>query len=194
MKDLLELEKEMTRVRGQIEQIKGEHRWLLDRVDFATITLTLKREGGPVEFAPTARIRPGIHASSLTLLDPDGRKRTRAGAGVTIYFQRFFTLDLDVFKSEGSDSRVVIGSAGGALYSSFLGGGRRRFLNPYLGFRAGFGYLSSEKCGLIAGELGLEIFKHKYLQVEATARSVAFFRDDTTDVALQAQLGFAVPF
>jgi hypothetical protein len=194
MKELLEIEKEMTRVRGQLEQIRGEQRWLLDRVAFATITLTLKREGGPVEFAPNARIRPGVHVASLMLLDPDGRTRSRVGGGVTIYFRRLFTVDLDVFPSKDGDSRAVIGSAGAALYSSFLGGGRRRFGNPYLGFRAGYGYLSGEQAGLVAGELGIELVKHKYLQIEAAARAVAFFRDDTTDVALQTQLGFEVPF
>ena len=194
MKELLELEREMTRVRGQIEQIRGEQRWLLDRVDFATITLTLKREGGPVEFAPHARIRPGVHLASLTLLDPGGRTRSRVGGGVTIYFKRIFTVDLDVFPSQDGDTRAVIGSAGAALYSSFLGGGRRRFGNPYLGIRGGYGYLSGEQAGLVAGELGIELVKHKYLQIEAAARAVAFFRDDTTDVALQGQLGFEVPF
>lgn len=194
MKELIEIEKEMTRVRGQIEQIKGEQRWLLDRVEFATITLTLKREGGPVEFAPHARIRPGVHLAMLSLLDPEGRPRTRAGGGVTIYFRRYLTIDLDVFPAKAGDSRAVIGSAGGALYSSFLGSGRRRFGNPYLGFRVGYGYLSGEQCGLISGEVGLELVKHKYFQLEAIARSVAFFRDDRTDVALQGQLGFEVPF
>jgi hypothetical protein len=198
MKELLELEKEMTRVRGQIERIKGEQRWLLDRVAYSTITLTLKREGGPIEFAPHARIRPGVHLATLSLLDPDAdamnRPRSRVGGGVSIYVRRFFTLDLDVFPAKGGDSRAVIGTIGGALYSSFLGGGRRRFGNPYLGLRGGYGYLSGEQCGVLGGELGIELFKHKYLQVEVAARAVAFLRDDHTDVALHTQLGFAVPF
>ncbi|HEU0035638.1 MAG TPA: DUF4349 domain-containing protein [Kofleriaceae bacterium] len=194
MKELLELEKEMTRVRGDIERIKGEQRWLMDRVELATISLTLTREGGPVEFAPHARIHPGAHLATLSLLDPGDRPRTRVGGGVTVHIQRFLTFDLDVFPRKQGDSRVVIGTVGTALYSSFLGAGRREFLNPYLGFRAGYGYLSGEQAGLVGGELGLELYKQRYVQIEIAGRALAFFRDDSTDVALHVQLGLEVPF
>jgi hypothetical protein len=194
MGELIELEKEMTRVRGLIEQLRGEQRWLLDRVAFATVTLTLTREGGPVEFAPHARIHPGAHVTTLTLLDPDGRPRSRLGAGITLHIKRYLTFDLDVFPARGGDTRTVTGTVGSALYSSFLGSGRRRFLNPYLGFRAGLGYLSDEGAGILGGELGLELFKHRYLQIEAVGRTVVFFRDARPDVAFVSQLGFAVPF
>jgi len=193
MKELIEIETEMTRVRGEIEKIKGEHRWLLDRVAFATITLTLSREGGPVEFAPHARIHPGPHLSTLTLLDPEGRPRTRVGGGGTIHIQRYLTFDLDVFPAKGGDTRAVVGTLGSALYSSFLGAGRREFLNPYLGFRLGIGHLSDDTCGVLGAELGLELYKQKYLQVGVAVRALAFLRDQT-DVAFQGQLGFEVPF
>lgn len=194
MKDLLELEKEMTRVRGEIERIKGEQRFLVDRVQFATITLTLTREGGPVEFAPHARIHPGARIAMLTLLDPEGRDRSRPGFGLTIHVERYLTFDLDAFpQRDGGESRAVIATIGTALYSSFLGNGRRRFLNPYVGLRGGFGYLSGENAFAAVGELGLELFKHKYLLVEAAARGTAFLKENT-DVALHTFLGFAVPF
>jgi hypothetical protein len=194
MKQLIEIENEMTRVRGQIERIKGEQRWLLDRVAFATITLTLSREGGPVEFAPHARIHPGPHLSTLTLLDPDGRPKSRVGGGVTIHIQRYLTFDFDAFPRRGGDSRAVVGTIGSALYSSFLGGGRRQWLNPYLGFRVGVGYLSEQKAPVVGGELGLEIYKHKYIQVGVAVRAIAFFRDDANDAALHGQMGFEIPF
>lgn len=195
MKDLLELEKEMTRVRGEIERIKGEQRFLVDRVQFATISLTLEREGGPVEFAPHARIHPGLRVAMLSLLDPEGRERTRPGGGVTIHVARYMTLDLDIFpKRDGGESRAVIATVGSALYSSFLGNGHRRFGNPYVGYRLGYGYLSDHSAFAVAGELGIELFKHEYLLVEAAARATAFLRSDNSDVALHAFVGFAVPF
>lgn len=193
MKELIEIENEMTRVRGQIERIKGEQRWLLDRVAFATITLTLTREGGPVEFAPHARIHPGIHLATLTLIDPGDRPRSRVGGGGTIHIKRWLTFDLDVFPRRDGDSRAVVGTFGGALYSSFLGGGRRSFLNPYLGYRFGVGYLSGESSAVIGAEVGLELYKHKYVQLEASLRALAFLREDT-DAALHGQLGLAIPF
>ena len=164
MKELIEIENEMTRVRGEIERLKGEQRFLLDRVAFTTITLTLTREGGPVEFAPHARIHPGAHVSTLSLLDPGGRPRSRVGGGVTIHLQRYLTFDLDAFPARGTDTRAVTATIGSALYSGLLGGGQRRYLNPYLGARAGYGYLSGERCGLFGGEIGLEA-----LQAQARA-------------------------
>jgi hypothetical protein len=193
MKELIEIENEMTRVRGQIERLKGEQRWLLDRVSFATITLTLSREGGPVEFAPHARIHPGIHVSTLTLVDPGDRQRTRVGGGATIHIKRWLTFDLDVFPRRDNDTRAVIGTFGSALYSSFLGGGRRSFLNPYLGYRVGVGYLTDASSLVLGAELGLELYKHEYVQISATLRALAFLREDT-DSALHGQLGFEVPF
>lgn len=193
MKELIEIETEMTRVRGQIERIKGEQRWLLDRVAFATITLSLSREGGPVEFAPHARIHPGIHISTLTLIDPGDRQKTRVGGGGTIHIKRWLTFDLDVFPRRDGDSRAVVGTLGGALYSSFLGSGRRAFLNPYLGYRLGIGYLSGDTSPVLGAEVGLELYKHKYVQIDASLRALAFFGEDT-DAALQGQLGLAIPF
>jgi hypothetical protein len=193
MKELIEIENEMTRVRGQIERIKGEQRWLLDRVAFATITLTLSREGGPVEFAPHARIHPGIHLATLTLIDPGDRQKSRVGGGATIHIKRWLTFDLDLFPRRDNDSRAVVGTFGSALYSSFLGGGRRSFFNPYLGYRFGVGYLSGDTSAVIGAEIGVELYKHKYLQISASMRALAFLAEDT-DAALHGQLGFEVPF
>jgi hypothetical protein len=194
IKELLEIEKEMTRVRGEIERVKGEQRWLADRVALATVTLTIVREGGPIDPSPSARVFPGPRLALLSLFDPEGRPRTRIGGGVTVHVNRHLTLDFDIFPRKAGESRVAIATVGTALYSSFLGAGRRRFGNPYLGVRTGYGYLSGDGCPVVAGELGLELFKHRYLLVEAAARTVAFFRKDNIEGALHAVLGAAVPF
>jgi hypothetical protein len=193
IKELLEIEKEMTRVRGEIERVKGEQRWLADRVELATVSLTISREGGPIDPSPSARVFPGPRLALLSLFDPAGRPRTRIGGGVTLHVNRYFTLDLDVFPRKDGESRVVLATAGTALYSSFLGLGRRRYLNPYLGARVGYGHISGEACAVVEGELGLELFKHRYLLVEAAARAIAFFRDET-EGALQGIVGAAIPF
>jgi hypothetical protein len=174
--------------------VKGEQRWLLDRVELATVTLTITREGGPVNPLPQARIYAGPRFSVLSLIDPDGRPRTRAGGGASIQVNRYFTFDLDVFPRKDGESRAALATVGSALYSSYLGGGRRRFGNPYLGFRVGYGYLSDEGCLALGGELGLELVRHRYLLVDAAVRSVAFFRKDTTDGAIHGLVGISVPF
>jgi hypothetical protein len=194
VQDLLAIENEMTRVRGDIEKLEGEQRWLVDRVAFATVTVTIEREGGPVAFAPHARVHPGAHVAILSLLDPGTRPRTRVGGGIALHICRCFTLELDLFPSEGGDTRAVIATAGTGLYSSFFGDGERRYLNPYLGVRTGYGYLSGHGALVVAGELGLELYKQRYLLVEATARALAMLGDSGTDVALHATLGLEVPF
>ena len=194
VKELLEIEKEMTRVRGDIERVKGEQRWLADRVELATVTLTITREGGPIDPRPHARLYPGPRLSVLSLLDPDGRPRTRVGGGASVQVNRHFTLDLDVFPRKDGESRAAIATLGTALYSGYLGGGRRRFGNPYLGVRLGYGYLSGEGSVALAAELGLELVRHRYLVVEAAVRTVAFFREERTDGALHGMIGVGVPF
>jgi hypothetical protein len=194
VKELLEIETEMTRVRGEIERVKGEQRWLADRVELATVTLSISREGGAVDPLPHARVFPGAHVAALLLLDPAGRDRARAGGGASLYVRRAFTFDLDLFPGDATDSRALVATFGTAMYSGYLGFGRRRYLNPYLGARVGYGYLSGEDSVVFAGELGVELVRHRYMLVEASARAVAFVRDARTDGALQTQLGVAVPF
>jgi hypothetical protein len=100
----------------------------------------------------------------------------------------------DVFPQRGTDSRAVIASVGTALYSGYLGYGHRRVFNPYLGARLGYGYLSGEHATTIAGELGIELYKQRYVLVEVSGRVTALFREAGTEAAFQGQLGFEIPF
>jgi hypothetical protein len=193
-KDLIELEAEMTRVRGEIEKVEGDQRFLLDRVAYATVTLEITRDGPPVEFAPGARLHPGLHVSTFVLFDPQGRARTRAGGGLAVHVSRWLTFELDGFPERGDDSRIVIATVGSALYSGRLGYGRRRFLNPYLGVRAGYAYVDGEGATAVAGELGLELFRSKSLLVDLSTRLTGLFHSSRNDIALHTTLGFAVPF
>lgn len=194
VKDLLEIEKEMTRVRGEIERVKGEHRWLADRVELATVTLTITRDRERVDPIPSTRLRPGAHLSTLVLLDPGARTRARLGGGATLHVRRYLTFDLDVFAGDSTDSRAVMATLGTAIYSGHLGYGRRRFGNPFLGARLGYGYLSGESATVVAGELGVELVRQPFLLLEVAARAVVFARDGDADAALHATLGATVPF
>lgn len=194
--DLLAIEKEMTRVRGEIETLKGEQRWLLDRVAYATITVSLTRAGDEPddELVPEARLHTGPRLAMLTLLDPGMRQRTRVGGGMSVRMQRYATFELDVFpRGDGGDSRAVLATFGTALYSGYLGYGRRRYLNPYIGARVGYGYLSGSGAPVVAAELGVELFKHEYLLLDTSVRAVAYVTN-SAEAALHATLGAAVPF
>jgi hypothetical protein len=183
----------MTRVRGEIERIEGEQRFLADRVQFATINLTLDHQGGPVELAH-ARVYPGARFATLTLLDPRGRTRTRYGGGGSLRISRYLTFDLDLFPETNGDSRAVVATIGTALYSDYFGFGKRQFLNPYLGARVGYGYLSGTGGLLAAAELGLELYRNPLLLVEASLRAFVISHDPSTDAGLEGTLGASVPF
>jgi hypothetical protein len=197
MADILAIEKELTRIRGEIEAIKGNQRFLQDRVALATLDISLSRRDGAVTIA-RAKIYPGVRATSLILLDPEGRQRTRFGAGLVMHtVMRSVSLEVDVFQAEpaaaGADPKAaVVATFGGAGYSDFLGRGRRRLLNPYLGLRLGYAYLD-RSLFVVQAEVGLELFKHKHLVIETSLRGSGFIGKDT-DAALIAGSGVVVAF
>jgi hypothetical protein len=190
--DILEIEKEMTRIRLDIERIKGEKRYLEDRVAYATLDIDIARKEGAI-LGPKAKFYPGLRGSALILIDPEGRDRVRLGAGAVIHTVPRVTLEVDVYGEQGDEKRAVIATSGGAAYSDFLGRGRRRFLNPYLGMRMGYGYLDGHNF-VLAGDVGLELVKHKYVMVDANLRVVGLFGEIGADVAMVAGGGVVVAF
>lgn len=197
MAQILQIEQEITRRRGEIERLEGEQRFLRDRVSFATVNISLTRRRGAV-FAPEAKFHPGPRAAGLYLLDSDFSEQTRVGAGATLHFARHFTLDLDIFAdpTDGdgdATTTAFVSTLGGAAYSDFLGHGERRFLNPFMGLRVGYGYLDSESYFVAGAEVGLELFKTRWLLVETAVRALALVGESST-AALHGYVGFEFPF
>jgi hypothetical protein len=189
MKDILEIEREMTRLRGEIERIKGEKRFLEDRVALATVNVELTRRAGAV-MSPKAKIYPGPRLALLTLFDAGGRKVNRLGGGVAMHLGiPRISLELDVFDdapAEGDhprESHAVLATWGGAMYSDFLGRGEREFFNPYIGFRAGYGYLDYHAF-VLQGEVGLELYKQTHMMIDASVRATGLIGEDDVDAGL----------
>ena len=198
MPEILAIEKELERVRSEEETIKGQMRWLQDEVSYATLQIYLHPKAGSVVFAPEAKFHPGARLSALFLVDPAGRDRWRVGGGAVIHIARFYTIDLDIYPRSqtdtgATDSRALLATMGGAAYSDFLGRGGRRFLNPYLGYRMGYAYLSGTHRFAIGAELGVELYKQKYVMLDASVRALALI-GKATDVALQGGLELLVAF
>ena len=193
MADVLAIETQLSRIRGEIEKIKGEQRFLQDRVAMATVHLSLSRPAGVVLGEPTTKLFPGPRLSTLVLLTPDGRERVRYGGGVTVGLGHpRLTADLDVFEDADGDGASAIATFGGGLYSDHFGHGRRRFLNPYIGVRAGYGYLGRSSFA-VGGEVGVELFKHKLALIDAGVRVLTLIGDDT-DVAAVGALSAVFAF
>jgi hypothetical protein len=198
MNDILAIEKELTRIRGEIEGIKGSQRFLKDRVALATLDVSLRRRDGAIVTVARAKFYPGVRATMLTLLDPEGRQRTRFGGSLVLHsFLRHQSLEIDLYEAapamDGSGARAaVLATTGGAAYSDFLGGGHRRTLNPYLGLRVGYGYLDASKF-VIQAEAGVELFNSKHAVIDASVRGTGLIGKEA-DAAVVAGTGLVVAF
>lgn len=197
VEQILRVEQELTRVRGQLEELEGARRYLQDRVALATLEVSIRRRAGHVEVAE-AKAYPGLRAASLVLLDPGGRPRTRLGAGLTLQTRlRSFSMEVDVFQKEPGEGgaaahAATIATLGGAAYSDFLGAGRRRALNPYLGLRAGYAYLDGGRLALQA-EAGVELLKCTFAVLDASVRATGLI-GDRTDLGVVAAAGATIAF
>jgi len=198
LKDVVEIERELTRVRGELERLKGSHRYLRDRIALATLQIDLAGRALLPASQSEAKFRLLPHGSVL-YLNADGlAPRSRWGGGLTLLPSRLASIELDLYQApEGRDSGFLL-TLGTGLHSDFLGGGQRRFLNPYVGLRGGGGALDGHGALAVAGELGLELYRGRYLTVECAGRALAlFFTGDGppgTVGALQATAGIAFPF
>lgn len=185
MTAILSIEKELTRLRGRIDQIKGSRRWLKDRVQQATLEISLTRKQGAI-LGPQAKFYPGARFTTFLLFDRDaGEARTRFGGGISIYTfpepknksAPRISIDLDMFQDTDDRGRGFMATMGTAIYSDFLGRGRRKFLNPYLQMRFGYAYINESSFVAGAGA-GIELFKHKRVMLDLNVNAVALIRDN----------------
>jgi hypothetical protein len=201
LKDVLEVERELTRVRGEIEQLEGEHRLLGDRIARATLTVSVLPKHGAhppdIHVEPELKFELVPHLTVLHFLDAGvARAQTRGGGGVTLMFSRAFALDITALPRHEGDARSFLFSASVATYSDFLGGGRRRYGNPYLGLRAGGGSVNTHGVFTFGAEVGVELVRYKLFLLDVTGRALGFIygRGVSNDVVLEGALGVGVPF
>jgi hypothetical protein len=134
----------------------------------------------------------------LALVDPRGRPASRAGGGLTLAFHRHASLELQLFPARGAEPRAALLTLHSAAYSDFFGGGRRRFLNPYIGLLAGGGSLGGRGAFTAGAELGLELYRGPRLLIDLGTRAQCFLYGGEearpADLAVQAGLAAGIPF
>lgn len=174
---VLEVERELTRIRMRLEQLDTELARQRGKIELATVTLRIYGSGiANRVLVKRAAVYPGARLALLSVFDSSGCAQHRSGVGLVMHFiHRAWSLEADVFARSGqsdaaASSRAVIATLGGAFYSDFMGQGRRQFLNPYVGFRSGYGYLEGSKFVLQA-EFGVELWKTSRFVIDASARS-----------------------
>ena len=187
--EILRIESELGRLRGEIEQTKGNLRWLSDRAARATVHINLVTAShevvtDPLPPMPEAKLYPGLRLLQLTDFRGDEGNASYLGAGVSATFSRHFSLQLDGLRRTGDGPPtkgldVMLLTLGGEMYSDFLGGGKRRFLNPYLGYTLGYARFLGKNEGVLGVTLGLELVKTKAITVGSErARSRLVLRRD----------------
>ncbi len=201
IEEILRLEGELSRIRQQIEQLKGEIRWMRDRAARATIFVSLYTESAAppeVILKPEAKLYPGVRASYLHDFRGEDGDQGYLGAGITLGATPQVNLELQGFREVGSGSAGLDGffvTLNGRLYSEFLGDGQRKFLNPYLGLRGGYARFLSNNEVLLGGLLGLEIVKGEWYIIDADVRASALFGSDAGGhVGVEPSLGASIAF
>ena len=193
LSDVLEIERELTRVRGEIERLEGEHRLLGDRVALAVVDLSIAPAASAL--APRAMFQLTPSAAVLAFA---GRSGARAGAGLTLMFARSGSLELQLFPARGAQPRAFFVTLQSAAYSDFLGGGRRRFGNPYLGLLVGGAEVDGDGAFTAGASAGVELYRGTRLLVDLQTRAqvLLFSKDDKrpAQTALQGLLGVGMPF
>jgi hypothetical protein len=176
--DVLAVEKELSRLRAQIDKVKGSLLWMRDRVARSTVHVYLasardqESEGVVI---PHAKIYPGVRLAYLEDLRGNGDHQDYLGFGLSLRFAREFGLDVDGFRRNQSGSRdkgldVFVATMGGEVFSDFLGRGRRRTLNPYLGWRLGYARFESQNEFAFAGVVGVELVKARTFSLDLSGR------------------------
>ncbi|HEX2871543.1 MAG TPA: DUF4349 domain-containing protein [Polyangiaceae bacterium] len=182
VEEILRIEQELGRIRGEIEQVKGNLRWLSDRAARATLHIVLREQAPQIAYAeePEAKFFPSVRLPALIDFGNQGA-HGYAGGGFALRVNRAFSLDLDLFERSQSEQRgpdVVLASLGGEIFSDLLGGGERRYLNPYLGWRAGYGRFGTDNQAIVGATLGLELYKNGWFGVDVEARNYLAFLGD----------------
>ena len=199
--EILRLEAELTRLRQEIESLKGQLRWMRDRSARATVHLSLYTPGDAPPLAivkPKAKLHPGLRVSYLSDLRGDDGHQGYFGAGLSLGALPSATLELQAFRAVGSDSADLDGlfvSANGRFYSEYLGNGDREFLNPYLGLRVGYARFLSKNEIIAGGALGVELFKREWFLIDLDLRSYALFASSAGGhLGLEPSLGMSIAF
>jgi hypothetical protein len=208
--EVLEVERQLERLRAEIDRLKGDLAWTRDKVARATIRVRLfPSEAAPeAVFAPEATFYPGLRAITLFDLRGESQRYGYAGGGISlafkdalgIHFGRALQLELDFARSAFTSAPpgsnyAYLALLGSDFYSDLLGGGRRAFLNPYLGWR--MGYTQSEGRGDFAagGILGLDLLKTKPVMIDLHMRALALVGSSLGPHAILAPgLGINVAF
>jgi hypothetical protein len=204
--EILGIERELERLRNRIDRAKGDLAWMKDRVARATVRVRLYPTAMSEEtpLASSSSFYPGLRFVTLFDLRGESERFGYAGGGLSLEFHgalgRALVVELDVARTAFTDrppesNYAYLGLLGVDFYSDLLGGGRRTFLNPYLGMRAGFAQTAARGDLALGGVLALELVKKQSVLLDLQLRGLGLVGNDTgPHVALGPIFGANVAF
>jgi hypothetical protein len=185
--DVLKVEQEMTRLRTIIEETTRVRTLLKSRVDQSTLKVILYERANPTINNPRAHFyiagRPTLFLDAQTL---------DLGWGLSIYNPNkpaTFHLDFDHIP----DASFTMIKFGSGVYSEFFGNGKRRFLNPHIGFEMGYAYQDQSQF-VFGGSVGVELLRSDYFLIDARGEALALLGDDGMSTRILGGLNVAVVY
>lgn len=200
--ETMQVEAQLARVRTTLDRVRGDLEWAKDRVARSTVYVTLSLESEEEPHEAGAKLHPGLRAVFFYDVLPTSAPEPStayAGGGVSIAWPRTFMMDLDLLTSlrerRGDAIDFYIVTIGTELYSDFLGGGTRKFLNPYVGFRTGVAHAPGQPLWPLGATLGLDLYKSKTVLFAFEARTYALIgREEGVDFGVEPALGLNVAY
>lgn len=203
--ETMQVEQQLDRIRNEVDRIHGDMKWLEDRVASATARVRFfpSSTAEDAVFAPTATLYPTLRATMLFDLRSETQRYGYLGGGFSVQFKPFaraVTFDFDIAhaamtdRPTGSDYAYMF-LVGIDLYSELLGGGRRKFGNPYLGFRTGYAITNGLGDFAFGGVVGVDLIKTKAVLLDFNARVLGFVgNEEGPHIAIGPNVDFSIAF
>jgi hypothetical protein len=200
--DTIQIEAQLMRIRTALDRVRSDLEWAKGRVERSTVYVTLALASTAAPLDPQPKLHPGLRLPLLYDVPPGDSpvsSAVYAGGGLSIAWPRVFSADLDLLTSlEKNRSGTVdfyVVTVGTELYSDLLGGGTRTFLNPYIGFRAGFAHAPNQSFVPLGGTLGVDLYKTNGVLLAVETRAYALVaREEGADFALEPALTVNVAY
>jgi len=173
--DIMSIDQRLSELRTRLDQVRGQLQFMKDHVERAVVSAKFsapRADEDDVAPAPEVRFFPSVRGAMAFAWRGTSAAYGYAGGGVSFTFptlfgaqiSRGFSVDLDVLtyavdeRPAGSATAFLL-AMGTDSYSDFLGGGRRRFLDPFVGWRVGYAQTQGSGDAALGIVLGVDLLK-----------------------------------
>ncbi len=208
--DIMSIEQRLSELRTRLDQVRGQLQYMKDHVERAVVSVRFSapQPDQGVVVHPDIKFFPNVRSAMAFDWRSERGPYGYAGAGVSFTFptlfgeqiSRGFSVDLDVLtyavddRPTGNPTAFVL-TMGTDSYSDFLGGGRRRFLDPFVGWRVGYAQTQGSGDVALGLVLGVDLFKSPAVLIPLRVEALGMAGNSSgPHAALVPSLGVSVAF